>query len=74
MAWLTKLHAAQAATHEIVDPWLLPLGRLRGKHDYDGLERVLQQAGSGTSTVLPAHPACLHCRPACPRPLHRRPA
>ena len=26
-----------------VDPWLLPLGRLRGKIDFDGLERVTSQ-------------------------------
>jgi hypothetical protein len=25
------------------DPWLLPLGRLRGKMDFDGLERVTSQ-------------------------------
>ena len=44
MAWLTKLHAAQAATQEVGDPWLLPLGRVRGKSDYDGLERVTTQS------------------------------
>ncbi len=45
MAWLTKLHDAMAETAAPnVDPWLLPLGRVRGKTDYDGLERVSSQA------------------------------
>jgi hypothetical protein len=26
-----------------IDPWLLPLGRVRGKIDYDGIERVTTQ-------------------------------
>ncbi len=43
MAWLTKLQAAQAATQEDGDPWLLPLGRVRGKTDFDGMERVSTQ-------------------------------
>ena len=43
MAWLTKLQDAQAATQEVADPWLLPLGRVHGKSDYDGTERVTTQ-------------------------------
>ena len=43
MAWLTRLQDAQVATRNVVDPWRLPLERLRGKIDYDGLERVSSQ-------------------------------
>ena len=43
MAWLTKIQEAQAATQEAGDPWLLPLGRVRGKADCDGMERVSTQ-------------------------------
>jgi hypothetical protein len=42
MAWLTRLHNAQVATRN-VDPWLYPLGRVRGHIDFDGLERVTSQ-------------------------------
>jgi hypothetical protein len=36
--------AAQAKmTARDIDPWLLPLGRVRGKIDYDGIERVTTQ-------------------------------
>ena len=40
MAWITKLHDAQAAiSAPRADPWLLPLGRVRGQMRYlcDGL-------------------------------------
>jgi hypothetical protein len=44
MSWLGKLQEAKA---EIAarngDPWRLPLERIRGKIDYDGLERVSSQ-------------------------------
>jgi hypothetical protein len=43
MAWLTRLHAAQIATQIVVDPWLAPLERVRGKVDGDGLERATTQ-------------------------------
>ena len=43
MAWLTRLHDAQVATRNVVDPWLYPLGRVRGHIDFDGLERVTSQ-------------------------------
>jgi hypothetical protein len=43
MAWLTRLQEAQAATQKAGDPWLLPLGRVLGKADYDGMERVSTQ-------------------------------
>jgi hypothetical protein len=44
MSWLGKIKAAQAelATQN-VDPWQLPLARVHGKIDYDGLERVSSQ-------------------------------
>src|ERR1035437_9512806 len=44
MSWLGKLQEAKvemAARNG--DPWRLPLERVRGKIDYDGLERVSSQ-------------------------------
>jgi hypothetical protein len=44
MSWLGKIKAAKvemAAPN--VDPWQLPLARVHGKIDYDGLERVSSQ-------------------------------
>jgi len=44
MSWLGKLQAAKvemAARNG--DPWRLPLERVRGKIDYDGIERVTTQ-------------------------------
>jgi hypothetical protein len=44
MSWLGKLEnakAEQAARN--VDPWRFPLERVRGKIDYDGIERVTTQ-------------------------------
>jgi hypothetical protein len=44
MSWLSKLHEAKTEiAARNVDPWLLPLGRVRGKIDYDGIERVTTQ-------------------------------
>jgi hypothetical protein len=43
MSWLTRLHDAQVATRTVVDPWRFPLERVRGKIDWDGLERVSSQ-------------------------------
>jgi len=44
MSWLGRLQAAKAElTARNVDPWRLPLERVRGKIDYDGLERVSSQ-------------------------------
>ena len=44
MAWTTVLHKSFAeASAAKADPWLLPLGRVRGKIDYDGIERVTTQ-------------------------------
>ena len=44
MSWLGKIKAAQAElTARNADPWQLPLARLHGKIDYDGLERVSSQ-------------------------------
>lgn len=44
MSFLAKLKAAQAETdaHD-ADPWRLRLERVRGKVDFDGLERVSTQ-------------------------------
>jgi len=44
MSFLTKLHEAEAemATRN-VDPWRLPLERLRGKAGDDGIERFTTQ-------------------------------
>ena len=44
MSWLSKLEKAKAEIAKPnVDPWRLPLERVRGKIDYDGLERVSSQ-------------------------------
>src|SRR5450631_1272836 len=44
MSWLGKLEKAQTeVAARNIDPWLLPLGRVRGKIDYDGIERVTTQ-------------------------------
>jgi hypothetical protein len=44
MSLMSKLHNARAelAPHA-GDPWRLPLGRIRGKVDWDGMERVSSQ-------------------------------
>jgi hypothetical protein len=45
MSWLDKLEKAKVEmAARNVDPWQLPLERVRGKIDYDGLERVSSQA------------------------------
>ena len=36
-------HAQIAASLENIDPWLAPLQRVRGKVEFDGLERVSSQ-------------------------------
>ena len=44
MSWLGKLEKAQAQiAAQNADPWRSPLERLRGKIDYDGIERVTTQ-------------------------------
>jgi hypothetical protein len=44
MSWLGKLQEAKAEmAARNVDPWRLPLERVRGKIDYDGLERLSSQ-------------------------------
>jgi hypothetical protein len=44
MSWLGKLEKAQTEMGaQNVDPWRLPLERVRGKIDFDGLERVSSQ-------------------------------
>ena len=45
MSFLEKLEAAKAdaVAHATADPWLAPLQRVRGKVEFDGLERVSTQ-------------------------------
>jgi|ERR1700683_3762463 len=44
MSFLAQVQEAQARiTAEAVDPWCLRLERVRGKIDFDGLERVSSQ-------------------------------
>ena len=45
MSWIEKLNEAKAKSTacDSVDPWQLRLERVRGKVDYDGLERVSSQ-------------------------------
>jgi hypothetical protein len=43
VSFLEKLHVAKGALTQSADPWLAPLERVRGKIDYDGLERVSTQ-------------------------------
>jgi hypothetical protein len=44
MSWLSKLQEAKVEmAARNVDPWRLPLERVRGKVDYDGIERVTTQ-------------------------------
>jgi hypothetical protein len=46
MSWLEKLRQAQSemAARSAADPWKLRLERMRGKIDYDGLERLTTQS------------------------------
>jgi len=44
MAWLSKLRDEMAKIPAPkTDPWLLPLSRVRGKIDYNGVERIATQ-------------------------------
>jgi hypothetical protein len=46
MAWITVIRqkaAALKAANLNIDPWLLPLSRVRGKIDCDGIERITTQ-------------------------------
>src|ERR1019366_2979957 len=44
MSWLGKVQEAKAEiAARNVDPWRLPLERVHGKIDYDGLERLSSQ-------------------------------
>jgi hypothetical protein len=43
ISFLEKLREAQAKVAVPVDPWRFRLERVRGKIDYDGLERVSSQ-------------------------------
>jgi hypothetical protein len=44
VSWIGKLEQARAEiAQQDIDPWRLPLERVRGKIDFDGLERVSSQ-------------------------------
>ena len=43
-SWLEKLREAEAEGAARKNPWKLRLERMRGKIDYDGLERVTTQS------------------------------
>jgi hypothetical protein len=43
MSLLEKLRTASLAIEAPVDPWLAPLQRVRGKVEFDGMERVTTQ-------------------------------
>jgi hypothetical protein len=43
MSLLGRLNAAKAELEMPEDPWLAPLQRVRGKIEFDGLERVSSQ-------------------------------
>jgi hypothetical protein len=43
MSLLGKLRAESLAAEQPADPWLTPLQRVRGKVEFDGLERVTSQ-------------------------------
>jgi hypothetical protein len=43
VSFLEKMRAAQAEAAQPVDPWHLPLQRVRGQVGIDGLERIASQ-------------------------------
>ena len=43
VSFIEKLRASQAEAAKPVDPWRLRLERVRGKIDFDGLERISTQ-------------------------------
>jgi hypothetical protein len=43
MSLLAKLRTTQTELAQPLDPWLAPLQRVRGKVEFDGLERVSSQ-------------------------------
>src|SRR5258706_9530373 len=43
MSFLERLRIAAIAAEHAADPWLAPLQRVRGKVEFDGLERVSSQ-------------------------------
>jgi hypothetical protein len=43
VALLERLRIAAIAAEQAADPWLAPLQRVRGKVEFDGLERVSSQ-------------------------------
>lgn len=43
MSWLGKMRAQAEIASRNIDPWRLPLERVRGKIDFDGVERLTTQ-------------------------------
>ena len=43
MSFIEKLRASEAEAAQAVNPWRLRLERVRGKIDFDGLERISTQ-------------------------------
>jgi hypothetical protein len=43
LSFVAQIREAEAKTAPAGDPWRLPLERVRGKIDFDGLERVTSQ-------------------------------
>jgi hypothetical protein len=44
MSLLGRLKGARAEVEAPADPWLAPLHRVRGKVEFDGMERVSSQS------------------------------
>jgi hypothetical protein len=44
LSFLEKLKEARTALESPADPWLAPLQRVRGKVEFDGMERVSSQS------------------------------
>jgi hypothetical protein len=43
VSFVEKMRASEAEAVQPVDPWRLRLGRVRGKMDFDGFERISTQ-------------------------------
>lgn len=63
MAWLTKLKEAKAEiAARDAEPWLTRLERVRGKIDFDGLERVSSQTLMDLLEIPQRHRTAGTCR------------
>ncbi len=54
VSWVERLNEATAeiVARNDIDPWILRLERLRGKIDYDGLERVSRSSSTRVSPMI----------------------